>query len=91
MHLGRELCWLFPCSASFYSLYSRSAPENDWCLLKIGLAPEEQREGERDVKTVEQKVEKVEREEREEKEEKEEEKEKVWRLERETEDTLGMC
>ena len=62
-------------------------PENDWHLLKIGLRVEVQREGEQDAKTVEKKVEKVEREEKEEKEEKE----KVWRLERETEDTLGMC
>ena len=83
MHLG--LCWLFRCSASFYSHYSRSAPENDWCLLKIGLAPEVEREGEQDVKTVEQKVEKEER------EEKEEKKEEVWRLKREIDDVLGMC
>ena len=86
MHLGRELCWLFPCLANFYSLYSRSAPGNDWCLLKIGLAPEVQRE--QDVKTVEKRVEKVEREEKEEKEEKEAE---VWRLKREIDDVLGMC
>ena len=86
MQLGK--CWLFPCLANFYSLYSRSAPGNDWCLLKIALAPEEQREGELDLQTVEQKVEKVEREEKEEKEEK---KEEVWRLEREIADVLGMC
>ena len=89
MHLG--LCWLFRCSANFYSLYSRSAPGNDWCLLKIGLAPEVQREGEQDVKTVEKKVEKVEREEKEEREEKGEKEAEVWRLEREIADVLGMC
>ena len=76
--------------ANFYPHYSRSTPGNDWHLLKKGLAVEAEREGEQDVKTVEQKVEKVEREEKEEKK-KEEKEEEVWRLEREIEDALGMC
>ena len=75
--------------ANFSSHYSRSLPENDWQPLRIGLVVEVQRKGEQGVKKVKQEVEKVEREE--EKEVEEEEKKEVWRLERETEDALGMC
>ena len=57
---------------NFFSHFSRSLPENDWQLLKIGLAVEVQRKEEQNVK---QEVEKVERKEEEEKEEEEKEEE----------------